>query len=86
LWQEFYEAFDTHKKKPVLECKHCCDIIQHPLLVGKQAAEGKTNRRRSGVTTGMKRHLENCKRYSKTHGKFSGLMDKFVEHLDERRK
>ena len=74
MWSEFYEAFDTQNRVPVLECKHCADFIKHPLLVGKNTVVWG----RSGVTTGLMRHLERCKPYLSSKGKDRGIMDKFL--------
>jgi hypothetical protein len=82
MWSEFYEALDTQNRVPVLECKHCFDFVKHPLLVGKNAQ----NRGKTGVTTGMIRHLEGCKPYLRSKGKDSGIMDKFLTHNGAKKK
>ena len=82
MWSEFYEAFDTRDQVPVLECKHCSDFIKHPLLVGKKAV----NRGRTGVTTGLIRHLQLCKPYLRSTGKDRGIIDKFLDQSGTKKK
>ena len=82
MWSEFYEAFDTQSRMPVLECKHCGNFIKHPLLVGKNAVV----RGRSGVTSGLIRHLELCKPYLRSKGKDRGIMDKFLAQNGTKKK
>ena len=77
-WQEFYEAFDIKKKKPVLECKHCHEHIVHPLLIGNTSTDEAANRSSAGGTTGMSRHLSSCKSFRRVKGRGSGSMDKFL--------
>jgi len=82
MWSEFYKAFDTQNRVPVLECKHCGDFIKHPLLVGKHAQ----NRQKSGVTTGLIRYLEHCKPYLSSQGKDRGIIDKFLAQNGTKKK
>lgn len=64
----------------MIQCVYCFELQEHPLLVGlnKSGGENRIKVSTSGVTTGMLRHFEHCKRGPKSQEKLKGGIDKFV--------
>jgi hypothetical protein len=75
-WQHYHEGYDFQKKKPMIQCRYCGDLQGHPLLVGSDKTKSKPST--GGVTTGMGRHYNICKKAPKHHGRVGSGMDKFV--------
>ena len=75
-WQHYREGYEFQKKKPMIQCRYCGDLQEHPLLVGSDKTKIKLSS--SGVTTGMGRHYNQCKKGPKHHERVGGGMDKFV--------
>ena len=74
-WEHYHEGYKFQRNRPMIQCKYCGDVQDHPLLIG--IVENKIKPGSSGVTTGMGRHFKVCKRGPQQQENLKNGMSKF---------